>query len=764
LLATGFAEKGECLVLPEGKDVTWMLEKIQEFEKKEKEIQLEKTGVTLCGRLVGLNCCRTFPSAVENRDDDKAGRLGFSAPPKAVEMEENCFEDELGGTAISRISNRIGCSKLKIIIGGRPLDEKKTFKAQGFLCNSFRKGKPLLVVFSASGGKRELGNCGGYSIADVTKGLYHERPTGFQVREAIEAMVDENASKYELCDPKSGKPVQLSLGAKKALCTAVALHAKGRELLSHTRRIRLEDRTLFDSTVGEALEFLVEADQCFQKCSEGVQSGSQSYGVEELSNFQQLQFDICWAYVLLNSTRCLPDAFIRLERAEKMVARHVDKKFMEMSEFQARNIKNEQINLKVLAPDVIPSVRLWLLRGIALQALGDTESLAKAKADLEKAHLFLDALHVPEDFISNLCQFMRDQQFPISRRKAIATLRRYGGRIDVAAQTLLNALMEKRKQRQYELEQYRLGTTIDGSLIILEHLKELTDMGIEKTLAVKALKKANNDVQFALKLVTRLQAKIAAQKELEVALASGEALRLQQAIEAADRQKIPVAMAKKRLDELLGNGLVDEESLAILLSMDFDKTVADQALRAAKGNMEDAIKLCYAASSSVEQTAQNENDNVTLEVAEQAPQEKKPEVEMVLSDEREEAEEEVPLNDLEPPEEEGPSSYPQCTVACCNRITWNCKENQTCCRTCSNTHGAKHGPDCNHRNNELCGARMMGQLEAYVQKRLRMAEYQELVETALGGTLSCRDAEDELAGAELGQEEAILRQVYFDKF
>lgn len=41
-----------------------------------------------------------------------------------------------------------------------------------------------------------------------------------------------------------------------------------------------------------------------------------------------------------------------------------------------------------------------------------------------------------------------------------------------------------------------------------------------------------------------------------------------------------------------------------------------------------------------------------------------------------------------------------CDVAGCSRMTWNGQMNQQCCRTCKQSGGTQHGPDCNrkHRN------------------------------------------------------------------
>lgn len=38
---------------------------------------------------------------------------------------------------------------------------------------------------------------------------------------------------------------------------------------------------------------------------------------------------------------------------------------------------------------------------------------------------------------------------------------------------------------------------------------------------------------------------------------------------------------------------------------------------------------------------------------------------------------------------------PQCCISGCNRAPWNGQRGQPCCRTCSQSQGANHGPECN---------------------------------------------------------------------
>merc|ERR1719162_2363593 len=133
---------------------------------------------------------------------------------------------------------------------------------------------------------------------------------------------------FELFDAKTGKAQPVPSAARQALVTAIALHARGRELLNMPRDssgsclavVTEGPSASSDSVRAEALEFLVEADRCFERCRE---TGAAQL-LDKMENFGQLQLDICWAYALLGDTDCLTDAITRLGVAERMLQRQVD--------------------------------------------------------------------------------------------------------------------------------------------------------------------------------------------------------------------------------------------------------------------------------------------------------------------------------------------------------------------------------------------------------------------------------------------------------
>merc|ERR1712194_934124 len=107
----------------------------------------------------------------------------------------------------------------------------------------------------------------------------------------------------------------------------------------------------------------------------------------------------------------------------------------------------------------------------------------------ERAALFLQALRVDEGAIEALML-----NLGASRVQAIAALRRCGGSPDKAADALLSGATEREAAKRRREKQRKLGQCADGAFVDPERLTQMTNMGIEKELALAALKHANNDV------------------------------------------------------------------------------------------------------------------------------------------------------------------------------------------------------------------------------------------------------------------------------
>lgn len=321
------------------------------------------------------------------------------------------------------------------------------------------------------------------------------------------------------------------------MIAAIALHARGREILGDAGR----------GGAAGALEFLIEADHCFEKCRD---AGATQL-VDQLENFGQLQLDICWAYAMLGDTDHLPDAESRLESAERMIRRQVDRNFLTLAE-----VKAEQGH--TLPPEVIPSMRLWLLQGVAKRCRGSPE----ARKDLDRAALFLSALQVDAAAVDSL------MTLGATRAQAVAALRRNGGSPDRAGADLLAAAPQREAATREREEQRKLGQTADGSYLDLRKVSQLTSMGIQKELAIAALKQANNDLDAALDAV---------QTQPASALLADE--------RKAKKQK----PSSKTATAGATSAQVDDLALATLLSMGFDPEGSQEALLAHNNNVEEAV-------------------------------------------------------------------------------------------------------------------------------------------------------------------------------
>jgi len=321
-------------------------------------------------------------------------------------------------------------------------------------------------------------------------------------------------------------------GARQALVTAIALHARGKELLADE-----------DGGALKALEFLVEASSCFDRCREG---GAAEL-MEKLANYGQLQLDICWAYALLGDSNHLTDAEARLQVAERMIRRQVDRNFLTLAEVKAEAGAT-------LPPEVLPSVRLWLLRGVAKACRG---SVGEAREDLHRARLFIQALQVDEGAIETL-----QLGLGATRLQAVAALRRCEGSADRAADDLLAAASHRKAAQKERRAQRQFGQTVDGSFVDPDAVRQLLSMGVEAQAAVEALKTTNNDVMAALDSLQRKRA---------------------------------------RQDE----AAVDELALATLLSMGFEQAAAQAALQSVGGQDVEAAAAKLAAPPEEEATPED---------------------------------------------------------------------------------------------------------------------------------------------------------------
>jgi hypothetical protein len=484
---------------------------------------------------------------------------------KCQELRIEADAADPGAEVLAGLQARLCAARVKVIVGGRSLQDNPTsLMDQGWTCDHERGGKPLRAMFVASGRVATPPPVSPTPAAPADAAAQSPPPSGYpfaaetetakavaaeplqqqplspvpncpvaQVREAAECLTAEGFGDFELADASTGRLVPVPLAARQALVTAIALHARGREILYDGG----------EGAAARALEFLVEADQCFTCCR---QNGATQL-LEQLQNYGQLQLDICWAYARSGDADSLPDAQVRLQAAERMISKQVDKNLLTLAEVRADQGCT-------LTPEVIPSVRLWVLRGIAKRFNGDA---AGARADLERARLFVQALKVDEDAVDVLLTM------GATRIQAVAALRRSEGSADRAAADILAAAPQRQAARREREEQRKYGQTARGAFVDPDKVNQLTQMGFTKEAAAGALQEADNDMDVAL---TSLQT-------------------------SSDRAKRHRSGGAKPVDEL---------ALCQLLSMGFELDESENALRAADGNVEEALMLLSAGIGAIE--------------------------------------------------------------------------------------------------------------------------------------------------------------------
>jgi len=436
---------------------------------------------------------------------------------REVRLQVRC--SQTGEEVRQQLCNELGLSTVKVIAGGKNLQDGATLSSQGWRTDPASGVLRVLLLAGPPAPSKPAATAQPEAAAEPSTAgepmADDDCCTIAQLRAAAERLTAEGFGDFELSDASTGRLVAVPPGARQALVTAIALHARGRELLAEE-----------DVGAMKAVEFLVEASSCFDRCRE---QGAADI-MDKLANYGQLQLDICWAYALLGDASYLPDAEARLQVAERMIRRQVDKNFLTLAE-----VKAEQG--ATLPPEVLPSVRLWLLRGVAKAGRG---SVAAAREDLQRAALFIQALQVDETAIASLLSL------GATRLQAVAALRRCEGSADRAADDILAASSQRKVAKQERRAQRQYGLTNSGVFVDPDAVRQMVSMGIDEAAALNALKQSNNDVMGALEEIQRKRHK----------------------------QEVPV----------------DDLALASLLSMGFEQSAAEAALREVGG--EDVEAAC----------------------------------------------------------------------------------------------------------------------------------------------------------------------------
>jgi hypothetical protein len=231
------------------------------------------------------------------------------------------------------------------------------------------------------------------------------------------------------------------------------------EIKSATNEMSEQDASVLKEGVASALTFLLEAD------SEWNSSTALLSWIDKVDNYGLLQLDIAWCYLLLGSMDALPDAVIRLAKAENVLRKQVHSNFVTLALAQA-DMNN------AIPPLCSVFVRLFLLQGVAYKI---TSNNAEATKRLGWARLLCQSLREssPSTVVDELC----DVYNTTDRSAVIAALRRSNGRPDEASELISNEREERETAAKKRRRQRKLGRCSNGSdWVNTDHISSLAGM------------------------------------------------------------------------------------------------------------------------------------------------------------------------------------------------------------------------------------------------------------------------------------------------
>lgn len=362
--------------------------------------------------------------------------------------------------AISQQGN-LSPSSFKLIACGKILEENKALGDEGV---KFGSGSVIAVLLSPEQQRQEQ--------------QWRSRQEILRVREAAKALASRNDEEsighdrryLEICD-QNGKPLDLPVAERQSLSLALALHQKGRSLLSAATG---------DSGYCQALGLLQEADHEFQQCRADILS--------MVDNSAILCLDICWCQLLLREAAALPEAQRRLAECEEHLRRSYGRNMERLSSLRKGKVGAEVLLL----------ARLHLLQAATAYHTG---RLDEAKHILSVAEKELQSLQIDSGQLAHLVDLTG-----CSERAGRVALRACSHNVEQAAHHLLEKQEQQaqrqaaEQQRQRQRQRSRmLGRVAGGSgFVDVDKYDTLTGMGFPRSLCAVALRQCSNNLQQAL--------------------------------------------------------------------------------------------------------------------------------------------------------------------------------------------------------------------------------------------------------------------------
>ncbi|KAK3782479.1 hypothetical protein RRG08_008336 [Elysia crispata] len=373
-----------------------------------------------------------------------------SKKPMPLECKLNISGSELKDLVSTHYN--ISPFLLKMICRGRIITERQSLEDQ-----EIKNGSDIMAILMTSSEAQIAGKEA--EIAEVERAR--------QSAEFLSARGDDDDDFDIQIADQNGKPLALPIEEKKALTLAMALHEKGRAAL-RTHKFSL------------ALPLFLEADAEFSKCSSQI--------LNSVDNYAILCLDIVWCYWQLKNLDQLPNADIRLQASEAGFKRSYGEKMERLAALKG-GTGTEQALL----------MRLYLLQGIVAFHKGD---IREAGILFNRAEFVLTLLHVDDNSLNEI------MLMGFSEREARLGLRTKNGNVPSA----VDFIMEKRKEKeeinkkgkqawQQRVRGKKLGKTVGGALVNVDHFDSLVSMDFPPGAAAEALRQADNSINLAIEII-----------------------------------------------------------------------------------------------------------------------------------------------------------------------------------------------------------------------------------------------------------------------
>merc|ERR1712154_111213 len=277
---------------------------------------------------------------------------------------------------------------------------------------------------------------------------------------------DWNANYYIELTNQNGERVALPEEQRQSLTVGLTLHEKGKKFMKQDK-------------YKDAIYLMNLAFESLSKVSRDI--------LESVDNYGLLALDIVWCYYLDQDENNLSNAG----------------KWLQIAEFGLQRAHGKNMErLKQIRGDFIPELSLYVRLNIlrALQAFYNND-MNQAQSHLMRAEMDMRKLAVSDMDLVKL------ESMGFDHKESRRALRFCAGNIDNAINHIYNKREDQERKRKAErerarqrAEQKKYGATKSGKFVDLKLLEQLKEMGVEKEIAVEALRQTDNAGDHTLNL------------------------------------------------------------------------------------------------------------------------------------------------------------------------------------------------------------------------------------------------------------------------